>query len=197
MEYKCSDCQILACAKRDIENMPKDCPSLDEELMLDIKTQYIGEIDSKLSHESAMTHIEATERLSRLDETIDFIRRCGYKNIGIAFCKMSKKDAHIVADRLVKEGFTVNSVVCSIGGISDKMLERENETVFKDKGYSTMCNPIGQATLLETSGTQFNILMGLCVGHDTMFVLHSKTPMTVLSIKDRKIGCASIFNDKK
>lgn len=51
-----------------------------------------------------------------------------------------------------------------------------------------MCNPIGQAALLEKAGTQLNVILGLCVGHDTLFLRSSAAPTTVLAAKDRVLG---------
>jgi uncharacterized metal-binding protein len=33
-----------------------------------------------------------------------------------------------------------------------------------------------------------NILLGLCVGDDTLFIKHSKAPVTVLAVKDRVLA---------
>ncbi|MGL4802501.1 MAG: DUF1847 domain-containing protein, partial [Cetobacterium sp.] len=33
--------------------------------------------------------------------------------------------------------------------------------------------------------TDLNILFGLCVGHDTLFIKHSEAPVTVFAVKDR------------
>ena len=51
-----------------------------------------------------------------------------------------------------------------------------------------MCNPIGQARLLAEARTELNVLMGLCVGHDSLFFRHSEAPVTVLAVKDRVLG---------
>jgi uncharacterized metal-binding protein len=51
-----------------------------------------------------------------------------------------------------------------------------------------MCNPITQAEILNQAKTDFNILMGLCVGHDSLFLKHSKALSTVLVTKDRVLG---------
>ena len=48
-----------------------------------------------------------------------------------------------------------------------------------------MCNPILQANFLEDEGTDFNIVFGLCVGHDTLLNMHSKAPLTTMIVKDR------------
>ena len=54
--------------------------------------------------------------------------------------------------------------------------------------YEVMCNPIAQAELLNQEGTQFNICLGLCVGHDSLFYKYSKSLVTTLVAKDRATG---------
>jgi len=51
-----------------------------------------------------------------------------------------------------------------------------------------MCNPIAQAQLLNREKTEFNICLGLCVGHDSMFYKYSEAPVTTLVAKDRATG---------
>ena len=51
-----------------------------------------------------------------------------------------------------------------------------------------MCNPLGQARALDQAGTELNLLLGLCVGHDSLFMRHSVAPVTVLAAKDRVLG---------
>lgn len=58
---------------------------------------------------------------------MDFANRCGFKNLGIAFC-------------------------------------------------------IG---LSNEANTDLNILLGLCVGHDSLFIKYSKAPITVFAVKER------------
>src|ERR1035437_5895098 len=55
-------------------------------------------------------------------------------------------------------------------------------------GFEAACNPIAQAELLNAHGSQFNVVMGLCVGHDSLFFQHAKAPTTVLVTKDRVLG---------
>lgn len=57
---------------------------------------------------------------------------------------------------------------------------------FTAKGIS--CNPAGQAKYLEEKGTELNIMMGLCLGHDIIFNAKSKAPVTPLLVKDRKLN---------
>ncbi len=51
-----------------------------------------------------------------------------------------------------------------------------------------MCNPIAQATLLNLSHTDLNILMGQCVGHDSLTIKYSEAPVTYLVAKDRVLA---------
>jgi len=55
-------------------------------------------------------------------------------------------------------------------------------------GHESMCNPISQAHLLNAAGTELNVLLGLCVGHDALFLRHASAPCTVLAVKDRVTG---------
>jgi len=51
-----------------------------------------------------------------------------------------------------------------------------------------MCNPAGQARLLNDAKTQLNVLCGLCVGHDAIFSKVSEAPVTTLIAKDRVLA---------
>ena len=51
-----------------------------------------------------------------------------------------------------------------------------------------MCNPILQAKILNEAKTDFNVVIGLCVGHDSMFYKYSDALATTLVTKDRVLG---------
>ena len=51
-----------------------------------------------------------------------------------------------------------------------------------------MCNPIAQARLLNDAKTDFNIMLGLCIGHDSLFLKHVEGLTTVFAVKDRVTG---------
>ena len=51
-----------------------------------------------------------------------------------------------------------------------------------------MCSPIAQAKVLNAAKTDFNILLGLCVGHDSLMMRYSDALCTVLVAKDRVTG---------
>jgi uncharacterized metal-binding protein len=53
---------------------------------------------------------------------------------------------------------------------------------------AVMCNPIMQAEVLNQAGTDFNVVMGLCVGHDSLFYKYSEALVTTLVAKDRVLA---------
>ena len=66
--------------------------------------------------------------------------------------------------------------------------------------FEAMCNPIAQAMLLNEQKTQFNIALGLCVGHDSMFYKYSEALVTTLVSKDRVLAhnpVAAIYQSDK
>ena len=59
---------------------------------------------------------------------------------------------------------------------------------FFRRSYEAICNPILQAQLLNEQKTDLNVIVGLCVGHDSLFIKHSDAPVTTLITKDRVLG---------
>jgi enoyl-CoA hydratase/carnithine racemase len=45
--------------------------------------------------------------------------------------------------------------------------------------------------------TDFNVLLGLCVGHDSLFLKYAEAPCTVLAVKDRMLGHNPLAAEKK
>lgn len=132
----------------------------------------------------------------RLKETIQFCKSMGYHRIGMAFCKGLRKEAKVVADLLRHHGFEVVSVICKTGGYSKERIGIPEECKIHPGQYEPMCNPIAQAKLLNAQNTEFNIAVGLCVGHDSMFYKYSEAMVTTLVAKDRVLAhnpCGAIY----
>ena len=119
---------------------------------------------------------------------MDFARRCGFTHLGLAFCIGLRAEAAVVSRILRANGFTVDSVVCKNGGVPKEELGLTDEDKVTPGEFERMCNPIGQAVTLARAGTELNLLLGLCVGHDSLFMRHSVAPVTVLAVKDRVLG---------
>ena len=121
----------------------------------------------------------------RLREVILFAKELGCSKLGLAFCIGLESEAKIISQILARE-FEVISVCCKVCGISKSDFKLEQ--ISPEKANEVMCNPAGQAELLNESGTDLNILCGLCVGHDAVFNLKSKAPVTTLIVKDRVLA---------
>jgi uncharacterized metal-binding protein len=124
----------------------------------------------------------------RVQETCEFARRMGYKKIGIAFCLGLKEEALALSRILESQGFEVVSAICKVGGVPKERIGlREEEKVFIGE-FDPMCNPIAQAMILNEAQTEFNILVGLCVGHDSLVLKYAEAFCTVLVAKDRVLA---------
>jgi uncharacterized metal-binding protein len=166
---------------------PKNCPCLDNKKD-DIVKKYFEEGNLVLAYSSALVESEGYCKKTRIEEIMDFSRKCSFKSLGIAFCIGLSSEAKAVADILTANGFNVDSVVCKNCSIPKETINiKENEKV-RPNTYEPMCNPIGQAYFLNKAGTDLNIVLGLCVGHDSLFMKYSRAPVTVLAVKDRVLG---------
>ena len=189
MEEKksCVDCGVLNCQKRDKE-YPDFCltAELSEETIEKVLRLYEDNENRRVSVISAQIENEFYLRYTRVEETVEFARRMGYKKIGIATCVGLIEESRILARILRKNGFEVYGAVCKIGsflktdvGVSEDDITRTGEV---------MCNPIMQAEVLNRAKTDFNVVMGLCVGHDSLFYKYSDALVTTLVAKDRVLA---------
>jgi len=125
---------------------------------------------------------------TRIVEICEFADRMGYQRLGLAFCMGLFKEAATVSALLESKGFSVISVVCKAGCTSKTFIGIDEEHTIDHNPEEAMCNPIFQARLLNRQKCHFNILLGLCVGHDSMFFKYAEAPTTVLAVKDRVTG---------
>lgn len=125
---------------------------------------------------------------TRVVEICEFAEKMNYKKLGLAFCAGLTREAAIVGDLLLNRGFEVVSVICKAGRSPKALIGLEKDQTISNDERESMCNPIFQAKLLNHETTDFNILLGLCVGHDSLFFKYADAPVTVLAVKDRVTG---------
>ncbi len=124
----------------------------------------------------------------RVQEICEFAHKMGYKRLGIAFCAGLHPEAKIATKIFEAQGFEVVSAVCKVGAVPKETLGLSDHEKVRRGGFESMCNPIGQAFVLNQAQTDFNVLIGLCVGHDSLFFKYSEAMATVLVAKDRVTG---------
>lgn len=134
----------------------------------------------------AATAIEGRHYLKavRLEEIILFGREIGAERVGLVFCVGLSEEARAV-DEILSRHFDVVSVCCKACGIDKAGLDLEQIDAARRE---SICNSAGQAELLNDAGTDLNVICGLCVGHDAVFSMRSRAPVTTLIAKDRVLA---------
>ena len=185
--YVCAECHRLACEAADGRSFPKGCPAPDgaDEGLL---ARYREGEDADLARDAALVEAHGYCRLTRLEEIMDFARRRGWSRLGLAFCVGLQAEAATVSRVFRANGFSVDSVVCKNAGVPKEVLGLAEDEKVSPGEFEPMCNPVGQAQALAGAGTELNVVLGLCVGHDSLFFRSSVAPVTVLAAKDRVLG---------
>jgi uncharacterized metal-binding protein len=125
----------------------------------------------------------------RILELIQFAEKCGYKKLGLAFCVGLRSEARTLTEILENHGFEVVSVCCKVGAIAKESIGiKPEEKIGGAENWESMCNPIAQAEILNSEQVDLAVLLGLCVGHDTLFIRYCQRPVTVIAVKDRVTG---------
>jgi uncharacterized metal-binding protein len=121
---------------------------------------------------------------SRVQQCIEFARELSATKVGLAVCVGLIREGREFARFLNRAGFEVVSVACTIGALDLR------ETGLPDDLAKDIihCNPITQAEIMNQECTQLNFIYGLCPGHDTIFIMKSKAPVTYVVVKDTVTG---------
>ena len=187
-KLSCSDCSTQNCSNRE-SSYPKFCitPELTESQIEEIKKLYTEDEENlKLAVNSAEIEGDFYCKLTRVEETIEFIKRIGAKKVGIATCVGLINEAKTFAKILQHNNIDYYTVACKVGSIKKEEIGIKKEhRVRPEAEHESMCNPIFQAKVLNEEKTDLNVVLGLCVGHDSLFIKHSDAPVTVLVAKDR------------
>lgn len=173
----CTNCPERCCECKNLIDSPTACPGRSEE-MKDILKEYQNEKIALFGKVSSEVSMSRDGMKPRILEIIDVAKGCGYKKIGLAFCYGLFEEARVIARVFQYHGFIVESITCKVGGIDKSLQGIEN-------GGNAMCNPIAQAFFLNKQKTELNVVVGLCVGHDSLFFRYSNAPVTVLAVKDK------------
>ncbi len=196
---ECAKCTMRVCPGERYMDGPDNCPTRTRaDILPDIRERYrkpeFAEFTrvASLVEGMAYTHVpwatSPTPLTTRLEEIIRFALKMGYSKLGVAFCVGFTNEAELLVPLLENCGFEVVSVCCKVGGVPKEEIGIRDEEKIMPGQYETMCNPIYQAELLNHDGCDFNIMLGLCVGHDSLFLKHAQAPTTVFAVKDRLLG---------
>ena len=184
--HTCVDCGTQNCKFKD-RTYPDFCltTALTEEDKQWALERYDDGRNREIMIASAEVEYEGYCQWTRVQEIMEFARKINATRIGIANCIGLINEARIFAKILRANGFEVYSVICKVAGQakSSMGIPAECENI-----GPAMCNPIMQARLLNKAKTDLNVVIGLCVGHDSLFYKYSDAYVTTLVTKDRVTG---------
>lgn len=184
----CGNCRILNCKHQD-GKYPKFCPTMEltSEEITEIEKLYNEDNNREISRISAEIEEEFYCKYTRVEEIMEFAKRMKMNKIGIASCVGLMDESQTFAKILSKHDFEVYSVACKVGA----MKKTETTGLDEEKTAVTgniMCNPILQAKILNREKTDLNVVIGLCVGHDSLFYKYSDALCTTLVTKDKVLA---------
>lgn len=182
----CVDCGVLNCNVR-TKSYPSFCltANMDEKLKQAALHEYEIDENNKIMHHAAAVETEGYGVYTRVQETVEFAKKMNVKKIGIATCVGLINESRALTKVLRRHGFEVFGIACKAGAVPKTEVGIDERCT---KLGMNMCNPILQAMMLNEEKTELNILMGLCVGHDSLFYKYSDAIVTTLVTKDRVTG---------
>jgi uncharacterized metal-binding protein len=200
-DYSCSHCSVKEKICRSKHGKgPKGCPTKTEKKILASAMKEYGRPEvsefarlATVQEGSCYALRDAKPFVSiptktRIEELIEFSKRMNYQKLGMAFCSGLAHEASVLSTILKNHGFDVVAVTCKVGGVPKETIKIKEKEKVRVGQFESMCNPITQAKLLNQAKTDFNIMLGLCVGHDSLFLKYVKGLTTVLAVKDRVTG---------
>jgi len=185
----CANCGTLNCYRRE-QTFPDFClTKANRKLTAESKKIYTdGSPDANIARAAAEIEGEYYGRLTRVEEIVKFAEKIGAKKIGLATCIGLMAETRIFAKILKGAGLTPKAVICKVGAIDKTEIGIPEELKVCPERQESICNPAMQAELFNRWGADLNVVIGLCVGHDTIFIRHSKAPVTYLIVKDRVLA---------
>ena len=199
---QCAECSVKhkICLKEEGQG-PQSCPTVNfrdvvDQSVLEYQKPKIKEFAPQASIQEGECYTNRDRQLPyvrypvkpRIQETIEFANKMGFKRLGLAFCSGVQNEAGILSEVLGNQGLEVVSVSCKVGRTSKEILGIRDDQKVRIGKFEAMCSPIAQAQILNKAKTDFNIMFGLCVGHDSLFMRYSDALCTTLVVKDRVTG---------
>ena len=184
--HSCIDCAVTNCNLQD-KAYPDFCLTthMNEEVLADSMKLYEEDENRRSMIAAGEIEHDFYGQFTRVEEIMAYAKKMGFKKIGIATCVGLIAESRTLASILRYNGFEVYGIACKAG------VQKKVDVGIPERCNSigpNMCNPILQAKLLNEAKTELNVVMGLCVGHDSLFYKYSDALVTTLVAKDRVTG---------
>lgn len=182
----CIDCAVTNCNLQD-KQYPSFCLTthMDEGILEDAMKLYKEDENHRSMIAAGEIEHDYYLKYTRIEEIMEYARKMGMKKLGIATCVGLINESRKLASILRYNGFEVYGVGCKTG------VQKKTDVGIPERCNAigeNMCNPILQAKILNAEKTELNIVVGLCVGHDSLFYKYSDALVTTAVTKDRVTG---------
>lgn len=185
----CADCRVHVCRTGKMDKAPEACPTLNDKELIDaVFNEYQKKEINNIALNAARVEAKGYGIWTRVEEIMEFSKRAGFKKLGLAFCVGLRREARTLIDIWLESGFEVAAAACKMGANPKEKLGIKDEEKVRPGEFEAMCNPIAQANFLNNAEVDLKVIMGLCVGHDTLFIQYAKGPVTVMAVKDRVLA---------
>lgn len=191
----CHDCMKMAC-KLEGSALPDFCPGQEKERIERANEILKRAENHALFHAAALVESEGYLKWTRVEEVIRLMGKLSFTRLGIAYCTGLKKEAQVFARIAASHGLQVFSLMCKAGGTPKEAHGITEEQKVRPYTHEVICNPVAQALYLNDCQTEYNVIIGLCLGHDALFAKYANAPTSTLVAKDRALAnnpCAALY----
>ena len=202
---QCATCTTYACnsnvrtGKMNTGDKPESCPLLTKPEVIRQSVEEYGKPENQaMANVSAVQEYQNYEWLpgrklrtsiTRIEEIMDFAKKMKYRKLGLAYCAGLRYEGQLAAQIFLAKGFDLVSVCCKCSSTPKEEVGLKKEQKIRGpESIEMMCSPITQAMILNDEKVHLAIMLGQCVGHDTLFLKYIEVPTTILGVKDRVFG---------
>ncbi len=162
MPVDCSSCKSFICDTGRTDSPTENCPMHGD--FPAFEDLYTTEQQRDSAYQAAVVEAEGYCEWTRLRELAEYANKLGVDRVGIAHCSDMHREATLIASYL--EARSLHPVL---------------------PPSSIDCSPLGQAAFFAENGTQLNVVCGLSVDHEAIFVAASEPPVVVLVARDVRL----------
>ncbi len=183
---ECAKCPTFVCGAGDREHGPDFCPMRGK--FPDTAALYADAWSRRVVRAATQVEGIGYRRWTRAEEIMEFAWRLDVTRIGLAFCPSMSREAGIYARILEANGFEVVLAGQEVEQAARREPTRRELGERDPERAVELCDPIAQANLCNERGTGLNVILGLAVGHDSLFIEHAEGLVTCLVAKDSALG---------
>ncbi len=167
----CLTCRTKNCYHRKLGAKTSNCLEIDY-----AKEVRLEPSEAELINKANSATRKVFERRTKGDFTLNWLKTFlrdffgDQATIGVASCLGSIETARTVIEAIESEGMKTTLVTCKLGGLTVKNIDKPGVPC-EHPG----CNPVAQAKILNGLNVPVVVLVGLCIGHDMIFIKHCKS----------------------